>query len=324
MLEEGRLHLEFMESLYRSELKAGRFFIREHSATALSWDERCITEIIAHQDAHLVRADQWQFGLVTPGPDGVDMPALKSTKFLTNSKVTSELSRRTCDRTHVHQHLTGGRCGNAAFYPLPLVRTMLRGISKQKEVSKAVTSLVAMVPVDHLKNIAKSDNVTSPSTVAPSSKVPKVNGGHVEIHFDSRNFKDVYRDKYTNEILPSDLVRAAICEELAYFNDKVWEITDSETAESYPEANIVRCRWVLCNKGDATEPDVRARLVACESTTAERRMTTSMQALLHLKLRSCSSPNTPLLPWSMANPCAWALSTRRRRISTGSQSGICS
>ena len=60
------------------------------------------------------------------------------------------------------------------------------------------------------------------------------------------------------------MVRAAICEELAYFNDKVWRVTDLKTAESYPDAKIVRCRWVLCNKGDASHPDVRARLVACE------------------------------------------------------------
>ena len=30
------------------------------------------------------------------------------------------------------------------------------------------------------------------------------------------------------------------------------------------DAKVVRCRWVLCNKGDSTHPDVRARLVACE------------------------------------------------------------
>ena len=32
----------------------------------------------------------------------------------------------------------------------------------------------------------------------------------------------------------------------------------------FKDAKLVRCRWVLCNKGDATTPDVRARLVACE------------------------------------------------------------
>ena len=31
-----------------------------------------------------------------------------------------------------------------------------------------------------------------------------------------------------------------------------------------PDYVLVRCRWVLCNKGDSESPDVRARLVATE------------------------------------------------------------
>ena len=33
---------------------------------------------------------------------------------------------------------------------------------------------------------------------------------------------------------------------------------------------LTRSRWVLCNKGDADSPDVRARLVACELNNGER------------------------------------------------------
>ena len=72
----------------------------------------------------------------------------------------------------------------------------------------------------------------APLDPSSTSKCPKVNGGHDEIPFDSRNFKAVYRDGYTNEKLPDDLVRAAICEELTYFNDRVWQITDIKTAEN--------------------------------------------------------------------------------------------
>ena len=39
---------------------------------------------------------------------------------------------------------------------------------------------------------------------------------------------------------------------------------DSKVAASDDAAKVVRTRWVLCNKGDDIEPDVRARLVACE------------------------------------------------------------
>ena len=38
-----------------------------------------------------------------------------------------QLSKR-CDHSHEHQPLVGGRCADAAFYPLPLVRAILNGI----------------------------------------------------------------------------------------------------------------------------------------------------------------------------------------------------
>ena len=38
-------------------------------------------------------------------------------------------------------------------------------------------------------------------------------------------------------------------------------------AHSEPEAKVIPSRWVLCNKGDAAHPDVRARLVGCEINT---------------------------------------------------------
>ena len=35
-------------------------------------------------------------------------------------------------------------------------------------------------------------------------------------------FKPQYRDEYTQELIPKDLVEEAIAEELGYFNDRVW------------------------------------------------------------------------------------------------------
>ena len=292
MLAEGRMHLEFMATLYQTQLKAGRFFVHEHPATAVSWDERCITKILAHHDVHLVKADQCQFGLTTPGPDGCAMPALKPTKFMTNSKPMAEILCRTCDRSHKHQSLTGGRCANAAFYPLPLVKTLIKGIRLQKEISKSVISSMIMIPVDKVHAVVNSD------AVAPNSKCPKLGGGHVDIMFDPRNFKPIYRDEYTNEVLPEALVRAAICEELAYFNDKVWQVTDMTTAQGYKDAKVVRCRWVLVNKGDATTPDVRARLVACEINHGggkEEDYYASTPPLEALKLLFAKFANSPVV-----------------------------
>ena len=127
MLEEGRVHLQFMASLYQLQIDAGRFFVHEHPATAVSWDERCILKILAHNDVHLMKSDQCQFGLTTPGLGGKPMPALKPTKFMTNSVPMAELLSRTCKPINF-QSLAGGRCAAAAFYPLPLLRNLIKGI----------------------------------------------------------------------------------------------------------------------------------------------------------------------------------------------------
>ena len=71
-------------------------------------------------------------------------------------------------------------------------------------------------------------------------------------------------DEYTGEILLTQLIRGAIEDELNYFNSRVWEITTEEEMQKIPDYILTRSRWVLCNKGDADSPDVRARLVACK------------------------------------------------------------
>ena len=54
--------------------------------------------------------------------------AMKPTRFLTSSQPMAEGLGRRCDRSHKHQHLVGGRAGEAAFYPIPLIRAILKGM----------------------------------------------------------------------------------------------------------------------------------------------------------------------------------------------------
>ena len=93
----------------------------------------------------------------------------------------------------------------------------------------------------------------------------RVGGGEVEVDFNTLKFKSQYFDECTGEPLPNHLVRAAMIEETSYFSEKaVWTAADWAHMKSSKDATFVRMRWVLCNKGDLKEPDVRARLVACE------------------------------------------------------------
>ena len=138
MLEEGRSHLAFMVSIYREQLKHGRHFLHEHPASALSWKEDNILELMSDPRVHKVTCDQCQFGLTTKGSkEGERLPAMKPTRFISSSlHMISQLDRR-CDRSHTHQHLTGGRCAEAASYPLPLIRAILKGIKATHVADKA-------------------------------------------------------------------------------------------------------------------------------------------------------------------------------------------
>ena len=87
------------------------------------------------------------------------------------------------------------------------------------------------------------------------------------IEYLAHNFKAVSQDEYTGEILPNALVRAALIEDLNYFNKHVWDVVEKRIAYKLDDYKLVRMRWAICNKGDANDYDIRARLVACEINT---------------------------------------------------------
>ena len=58
-----------------------------------------------------------------------------------------------------------------------------------------------------------------------------------------------------------------MCEELEYVNNIVWELVERKEAGVEDDFKLIRTRWVVSNKGDLQNPDVRARLVACEANT---------------------------------------------------------
>ena len=76
---------------------------------------------------------QCQYKLVTPSADDPSkmLPALKPTKWMTNSSIMADQLNKKCKFDHEHQHLVGGRCKDAAFYPLPFVKAIIKGISLQ-------------------------------------------------------------------------------------------------------------------------------------------------------------------------------------------------
>jgi hypothetical protein len=129
MRKEDRSHLRFRAELYRRQLRDGRHFLHEHPASAISWQESEIDALVNSPKVFTVVCDQCQFGLTTKSADGKGRdPAMKPTRFLTTSQQMVECLDKRCDRSHKHQHLSSGRAAEAAFYPLPLIRAILKGM----------------------------------------------------------------------------------------------------------------------------------------------------------------------------------------------------
>ena len=154
----------------------------------------------------------------------------------------------------MHQHLVGGRCAAAAFYPLPLLRAILRGIRDQalvqrkaeEEEEEFVGLLNALSTGGTFPLESKLPEIVMPKETK-KSKVKKVSGGYLSISHD--NWKHAYTDEYTGEILPSQLAHDAMIDELDYFNEHVWEVESLDRVKHIPDYILVRSRWVMANKG---------------------------------------------------------------------------
>ena len=266
-MEEGRTHLRFMASLYRKQMLKGKFFLHEHPATATSWKEPEIEALMSNAAVMSVVAHQCMYGLTTPTTKGGPrLPAKKPTRFMTNSPMMRDRLSRTCDGLHRHQQLVGGRCRDAAFYPLPLVRAIVLGMKDTRDAA-AAGKIFAQERRDILSSVTSSAGeipLASIDTNCPTSTLKRVTGGVLPISYHPTQFKAKYVDEYTGEVLDSQLAQAAIMEELDYFNDRVWEVEDKANMFKVDGHVFVRSRWVCCNKGDSESPDIRCRLVACE------------------------------------------------------------
>ena len=132
----GVVHLEFVCRLYDLQLKNKRYFLHEHPATATSWREPCIADILSRDGVDRVVGDQCQYGQ----GDEHDNPVRKSTGWMSNSPCVREaLSQRCtglrgyCSITKGGRHVTasGRLAREVAVYPFVLCKAILTGLQRQ-------------------------------------------------------------------------------------------------------------------------------------------------------------------------------------------------
>ena len=136
--QEGCDLLQFASQCYWDQIERGMFFLHEHPATASSWNMDCIAEIAAHPGVYTVVSDMCRWGMKVRDeiPEDPTQPYLikKPTKWMTNCRQLADLLSLRCEGNHSHVRLEGGTLTKkAASYPLPLVRDILKVISKVKQ-----------------------------------------------------------------------------------------------------------------------------------------------------------------------------------------------
>lgn len=91
-----------------SRLEGSFFVLHERPAGATRWQEPCIKTIFNRHDVDVVVGHQCQYGLETPDLNGHPAPALKPTRWMSNSKRRLARLDDRCPRDQQHQPLLGG------------------------------------------------------------------------------------------------------------------------------------------------------------------------------------------------------------------------
>ena len=87
---EGELHVRFCCELYKLQAEAGRYFLHEHPANAVSWQLAEVRELLKANGVRRVVGDQCQYGQETRGGE----PVKKPTGWLSNSSEILEALRK--------------------------------------------------------------------------------------------------------------------------------------------------------------------------------------------------------------------------------------
>ena len=187
-------------------------------------------------------------------------------------QMAARLSAR-CKGDRAHHPLEGGRAAAAAFYPMPLITEILRGMRdtcdaedlSQQDLDHELQRQMVVAGLHQDFDLSIAAQLHSEDKLHDSLKrttTLRMHDGSTRVVPLHETFRATYKDEYTGEQLPAGWVHEAIQDELDYFNQKVWVATPVSEALKEETSKIMGSRWVICNKGDNASPDVRARLVA--------------------------------------------------------------
>ena len=154
VLNYGRTHLEFCAKLYKLQHENGLYFLHEHPYGAKSWQEKCITELLALEGVVKVKSHMCAFGMMDSDHQGGGL-VKKATGWMTNAVKIGEELERPCSGDHRHVVLIGGgRAKRAQVYPGELCKAIIFGLRNQMVYDGRLENglIGAVTPTDDLKD----------------------------------------------------------------------------------------------------------------------------------------------------------------------------
>ena len=237
--EEATDLMNFAAKVYETQMKAGRYFVHENPIGASSWTLPSIQRLKHKKGVEEKIADLCMYGLKTTGKNKSEqVAARKRTKFIGNATEVMNLLGQKCNGQHRHQELVNGRAQKAGVYPSGLCRAICRGTALQMREDKAGRRcLLSVTAKDKIYEIPEEEEI-----------------GELEAAWDDTSGK----------ALDPRGVRRARLKDMGYINEKgVWTIVDRQWALA-KGIKIVGTKWLDVDKGDASAPNLRSRLVAKE------------------------------------------------------------
>ena len=180
-LEKAIKHIEFCITLYKMQMDEGRYWLHEHPWGAKSWQIPAMEELLKDPRVHVAYADQCQFGLTSKMRTGSDEqgPAKKPTGFIGNSWAIIRRLKRTCDHSHVHVKLEGGRAKAAALYPDELCMEMCKGLKDQIEYDDKGMMCLGEMNIIELDGMLK-DMIDIVDEMVEQPSDDEITGSHVD------------------------------------------------------------------------------------------------------------------------------------------------
>ena len=252
-------HLAFAVILCTRQAQAGRKFLFEHPAAASSWTTGIMNKLFQHRDAQNVNFDFCMMGMKSSDEEG-EAPARKRTGALTNSKAIAEMLRQAqCEGSHRHVKLIGGKAKACEEYPEEFCEKVCKAAMKEKMDAEGHTKFLNLVGM----KIAKCEEATT--LIQQLTAHPHVDEGHTEENL-YNDFEFV--DDVTGGRLDQKLAMKARKLEMDFF--RRMKVYTKVSRLSAAGCKIITTRWLDINKGDATRPDYRSRLVGRELNLDKR------------------------------------------------------